>query len=127
MASILILGCTSPKTETPNNGIQLEKGEVLVKLIIDDNVSPESFDVIAAKGSNGLEIMQQVVDVKYNESLYGVFVNEINGIKPAEGSGWSLYVNGVYANKAVDRYSFSQDGNILWKIESFEEMMKKMG
>lgn len=47
----------------------------------------------------------------------GYFVEEINGIKNADGKYWTLYVNGKYSTVGASDYKLSSEDRVEWRYE----------
>jgi len=94
---------------------------VKVHLIIGEKNNP-IFDneIETENGANAFEIMKNNFDLKFTEYEFGVFIEEINGIKPSESEYWALYINDESASKGIADYTINEDMGINWKIQSFE-------
>ena len=52
-----------------------------------------------------------------NYSGLGYFVEEINGIKNADGFYWTLYINNKYSTVGVSQYKLMSGDSVWWKYE----------
>lgn len=108
----LTTGCTE----------EISSGEMVnVSIRVDylgDDLVNETIEV--AQGSSGLDAMKKVAEVQYQDSAYGAFVQGINNVKSDESYYWALYVNGNYADRAIDQYEMDEGMEILWKYEGLQ-------
>lgn len=47
----------------------------------------------------------------------GLFVEEIGGLKNAEGFYWTLFVNGILSEKGASSAEIAPDSNIEWRYQ----------
>ena len=119
MASVVILGCTN---QSNTGEVVLAKEEtVTVKVLLEKDGEITEKEVEMEKGSNGLDAVKKAFRIEATEYATGSFVNSINGITPEEGYFWGLYVNGEFAEKAIDLYEVKEGMEIKWKYTRFEE------
>ncbi|MFH1587447.1 MAG: DUF4430 domain-containing protein [Candidatus Diapherotrites archaeon] len=108
----LTTGCTE---ESPS-------GEMTTVSISVDYLGTDlvNASVEVAQGSNGLDAMKKVTEVQYQDSAYGAFVQGIGGVESDDFYYWALYVNGSYADRAIDQYEMEEGMEILWKFEEIQ-------
>ncbi len=109
----LTIGCTSQE----NSSAEIVNVFIRVDYLGQDLVN-ETIEV--AQGSSGLDAMKKVTEVQYQDSAYGAFVQGIGGVESDDSYYWALYVNGNYADKAIDGYEMDEGTEILWKFEELQ-------
>ncbi len=78
------------------------------------------------KGINALEALKQVASVEAKTYVgMGSLVIGINNLKPDSEHYWALYVDGKFADKAIDAYTIENDITIEMKMEKID--FSKMG
>ena len=121
MAAALLLtcGCTSPSDSGTVSG---ETVSAHIKAIDAEGNDLVDRTVEVGKGTNALEAMEKAALVRYDVYVgMGAFVTAINNISAGSGEYWALYVDGNYADRAIDAYVLNADTNILWKMEKLSE------
>lgn len=73
------------------------------------------------KGTNAFQAMNQLVQTGYKQYPQGVFVESINGLRPAADEYWALYANGKFADRSIDSFSLDKDAAIEWKLEKVSD------
>lgn len=83
-------------------------------------VSPQpvtEFTYVATAGTSVLTQLDQIADVKTQESEFGAFVDSINGTKGGtDGKYWLYFVNGESATTSADSYITKGGEKIEWKL-----------
>ena len=86
-------------------------------------ISPDK-KIVSYEGQTGktaLEILKSLTVITTQQSNYGEFVTDINGIKAENGKQfWAFYVNGVLASEAAGSYISTNGEKIEWKIEAIK-------
>ncbi len=114
LISLLLLGCPNTNHNNEKINVKVEVYDGIHKLFDEE--------IQVNKGTNGLEATIQVANnVEYQSSAFGVFVTSIGGVESDSEHYWALYVNGEYANKAIDKYILNEDTAITWKLEKISE------
>lgn len=57
------------------------------------------------------------LNIEKSKSILGIYIVEINGLREKEhgaASGWTYYVNGVFANKSCDAYILKNNDSVEW-------------
>ena len=121
MALVLTSGCIK-QSEDP---LSLEK--VNFQLLIEANGEETSQSISVPKGTNALEAMKMLADVNYSTSAFGAFVTSINGIANTSDSYWLFWIEGKFAEKAIDAYSINGDTVVIWRFLDAEESKKFWG
>ena len=121
MALVLTSGCIK-QSEDP---LSLEK--VNFQLLIEANGEETSQRISVPKGTNALEAMKMLADVNYSTSAFGAFVTSINGIANTSDSYWLFWIEGKFAEKAIDAYSINGDTVVIWRFLDAEESKKFWG
>lgn len=122
MALVLTSGCIR---QSDSSAINLEK--VNFQLIIEANGEEASQSIDVAKGTNAFEAMKMLADVNYSTSAFGVFINSINGISNTADTYWLFWIDGKFAEKAIDAYSVEKDTVVIWRFLGAEESKKFWG
>jgi len=101
---LLIVACTAPVNEINASVIFEIDGQLGKEFIVTDPI-------------NAFELMRQWFVLEYQEFEFGPMINCINGVCSQEDEYWSLFVNGVYAEKGINQYEITQDIKFSWKLE----------
>lgn len=69
-----------------------------------------------------LEILSQIAQennfsLESKDSDFGVFIEEISGVKNSQDHFWMYYVNGQMAEVSADQYQLQHDDVVEWKYE----------
>lgn len=74
---------------------------------------------------NAFELLKNAVGgedkVKFKESDFGVFIEEINGLKPDADHFWKLYINGKDSQVAADKLETKKGDIIEWVVEKVQQ------
>lgn len=75
-------------------------------------------------GKNAFDLLLELDNVKappdFKRYDFGVFVESINGIKPAEGQFWKLYINGEEAQVGADQLETRKGDIVEWILEDIK-------
>lgn len=117
----LLFGCTQAVLD--NSAEYIEPVYVTLKVV---DVSKETVfydEVEVQPGTNAFEVMKNTfgTSLKYKEYDFGVFIEEINNIKPDSDSFFKLYINGQEANAGITTYNIIENTIIEWKVENFSD------
>ena len=121
MALVLTSGCIKQNSSTTS----AEK--VNFQLLIEANGEETSQSISVPKGTNALEAMKMLADVNYSTSAFGAFVTSINGIANTSDSYWLFWIEGKFAEKAIDAYAINKDTVVIWRFLNAEESKKFWG
>ena len=72
------------------------------------------------EGQNAFQLLQDAVGkdkVKYKQYDFGVFVEEIGGLKPDAEHFWKLYYNGKESQVGADRLATHKGDVLEWVVE----------
>src|SRR3989338_3075173 len=120
LLAVLLSGCTS-QTAT-NSGLNTETAKAAIKIIDANGNEIFGKTIDFAKGSNGLNVLENSglqVEAKTYVGM-GSMVTGINGITADSAHYWALYVNGAYADKAIDAYILNSDTAIELRLEKID-------
>ena len=117
--TLLSLGCTS-QSETVDQEPRSAVGFTLKVYDAEGEALVNQFGM-AEKGMTALEAMESLVPVEYTSSTYGAFVTNINGVSTGSGHYWALYIDGEYADRAIDAYNIEEDTVVEWKLEELQD------
>lgn len=76
------------------------------------------------QGQNVFELLKDAVgedQVKFKQYDFGVFIEEINGLKPDAEHFWKLYYNGHDAQVAADKLQTNTGDIIEWLVEKINK------
>ena len=121
MALVLTSGCIKQNSSTTS----AEK--VNFQLLIEANGTEITKSIDVNKGTNALEAMKMLADVNYSTSAFGAFINSINGISNTADSYWLFWIDGTFAEKAIDAYAINKDTVVIWRFLNAEESKKFWG
>ena len=121
MALVLTSGCIRQNSSTTS----AEK--VNFQLLIEANGTEITKSIDVNKGTNALEAMELLADVNYSTSAFGAFVTSINGIVNTSDSYWLFWIDGNFAEKAIDAYIVNKDTVVIWRFLGAEESKKFWG
>jgi len=121
MALVLTSGCIRQNSSTTS----AEK--VNFQLLIEANGTEITKSIDVNKGTNALEAMKMLADVNYSTSAFGAFINSINGISNTADSYWLFWIDGTFAEKAIDAYAINKDTVVIWRFLNAEESKKFWG
>jgi hypothetical protein len=108
LLGLLLTGCQSIVTE--------QNGQTTTPVISED--SQKNYTLTADKDNvNGLELSKSELDLKYEETSFGVFIIAINGIEASDDYFWALYLNGNFAEQSVDKLNLNKGDKIEWRYE----------
>ncbi len=69
-----------------------------------DKGDSESIELIATSdNTNAFELLQEKHEVVFDQFDFGVFIKSIDGLEGNNENYWAVYVNGVYAEIAIDK------------------------
>mgnify|MGYP001592707414 FL=1 len=73
-------------------------------------------------GKNAFDLLLEVTQdkVEFKRYDFGVFVDSINGVKPAEHQFWKLYLNGEEAQVGADSLETHKGDIIEWILEDID-------
>ena len=115
LLALLTLGCTSTTQNNPGTA------NATIKIIGAEGNEITNQTIQIEKGKNGLDALKQVAAVETKEYVgIGSMVLSINGIKPDSEHFWALYVDGQFADKAIDAYIIDKDILIELKLEKID-------
>lgn len=124
------------KTTQNQNQAAQEQSVNLIKVTLaaGDNgstwLTTGKYDISVEKGATVYDVMAKLASSTCGEqcrtvnsfsfsaryySGLGYFIDAINGIKNANGSYWTLYVNGKYATVGASTHQLSEGDSIEWK------------
>ena len=133
---LLVLGCTEPISNIAENGsanigdtsgdeTAQETNYVSGTFILEkDNeiIYNETHEI--EKGTNAFDAILELFgeeNIEYQEYVgMGIFVNSINGIAGDSEHYWALYINGEYAEKAINAHFFDEDMEVKWVYEEID-------
>ena len=103
-----------------------EAPQVVVNLEIRDELTGTDLDVSirrkAAQGINGIDFLEEVVDVDYRRYPgTGVFVTSLCGVEAPKGTFWALSINGERATKGISDLTINETTRIRWNLVEQEE------
>jgi len=81
-------------------------------------VSAISYD--GQDGKSALDLLKENNQVNEQETSFGTFVTEINGIKNENGSYWMFYINDQVSESSSDTYVTKNSDKIEWRYEKIE-------
>lgn len=98
-----------------------EAPRVAVHLEIRDELTDSDLEVSirrkVATGTNAVDFMDEVVEVKYRRYPgVGVFVTSLCGIAAPKGSFWALSIDGERATKGISELSIERPVRIRWDL-----------
>ena len=96
-------------------------------MLIEANGTEITKSIDVNKGTNALEAMKMLADVNYSTSAFGAFINSINGISNTADSYWLFWIDGTFAEKAIDAYAINKDTVVIWRFLNAEESKKFWG
>lgn len=115
-------GCTS----TGQTSVAAEKANATIKIIGAEGNEIAGKIIQIEKGKNALDALKQAATVEAKTYIgMGSMVISINGITPDSGHYWALYVDGKFADKAIDAYIIDKDILVEFKLEKID--FSKMG
>ncbi len=120
MALVLTSGCIRQN----DSSADANAAKVNFQLLIEANGKETSQGIDVAKGTNAFEAMKMLADVNYSTSAFGVFVTSVNGIANTADSYWLFWIDGKFAEKAIDAYAIEKDTVVIWRFLSAEESKK---
>lgn len=99
-----------------------------ISLILDfgeGKISTYSADINLAKPVTVLAVLERLstendFSLVTKESDFGVFVEEISGVKNSQKQFWLFYVNGQMAQLSADKLELKNGDLVEWKYEEFE-------
>lgn len=107
---------TNNKTNKSDNA-QEKPAEEFVTVSIDGCFSGKS--IVIKSGDNVYAVLKRCgVSVSAEDSIYGVYVKGINGLKEGDkgaGSGWTYKVNGVMPNESAGKHKVKAGDHISWE------------
>ena len=62
-------------------------------------------------------VQSENLEVIYKSSDFGVFVEEIAGVKNSKDSFWLYYINGQMAEVGADKYQLKKGDIVEWRYE----------
>ncbi len=117
MALVLTSGCIKQSDSSADTNA----AKVNFQLLIEANGKETTQSIDVAKGTNALEAMKLLADVNYSTSAFGAFVSSINGISNTADTYWLFWIDGNFADKAIDAYAINRDTVVIWRFLSAEE------
>lgn len=70
---------------------------------------------------NAFELLQSQHEVSAKTYDFGVFIEEIDGVKNTDKNYWALYVNGEYAQKGADQTMLQKGDTIEFRYEEIQQ------
>lgn len=64
-----------------------------------------------------LDLLKERADIATEDTTFGVFVSEINGVSNSEKYYWLLYINNEIASSGADQYKCQEGDKIEWRYE----------
>lgn len=123
MALVLTSGCIR---QSEGSG-SATAGKANFQLLIEANGKETSQSIDVNRGTNALEAMKMLADVNYSTSAFGAFVTSINGTPNTADSYWLFWIDGNFAEKAIDAYAINRDTVVIWRFLGAEESRKFWG
>lgn len=84
----------------------------------------QTIEIPATKGESAFEATMRFasstrldVVTSYHQDL-GYFVEELGGVKNANGKYWTLYINGAYSALGASNARLTEGDVVTWKYES---------
>lgn len=77
----------------------------------------QSINYDCNEGQTVLTVLKEQAEIKTQDSEYGVYVDEINGITNDEGGFWIYYVNGEMGQVGADQYNCQTGDQVEWRFE----------
>lgn len=133
---VILSGCVlndQPRTiASVKESQQSEQNKTIeVKNIINTGANIREFKEKVPEGTSAFMLLQKVVkeinfSMKFQESDFGVFVEEINGVKNGDKKNfyWMYYVNGESASVGASQYTLQSGDVIEWKFEDTTDSYK---
>ena len=121
-ASITLTGCKSNKAaeENAKESITLGEGNTEFELIVADADGNETYYHIKTDADNVGDALLSVDLVKGDESEYGLYIKEVNGIVAdydVDKTYWAFYIDGEYAMTGVSSTPVTEGTTYSLKIE----------
>lgn len=126
LAAILASGCISQTSNYPTSEPVIETGFVSAAFVVEKNNEVILYKTVRVqKGTNGLDAMKEA-GINFESGYYVGMGSYIKSIMGAEGDNyyyWALYVDGKYADKAIDAYILNKNIEIKWVYEKVDYSM----
>lgn len=87
--------------------------------VVDKEGNESNFDLRSEKETVGEALIDEKL-IEGTEGEYGLYVTKVNGIEAIyedDGTYWSFYINGEYANTGVDATKIEDGATYMFKVE----------
>jgi hypothetical protein len=124
--------CDKKKEGEKKNSTVSAETTLTLNFIVNSLSGTEKFSIEFKEGETVYELMKEakvqekLAYEKNTDETYGVYINEINGLKEGSDSNWTknnywiLYVNGKSSNVGCSNHKLNKaDTSIEWKYEKY--------
>ena len=121
LTTIILSACsTKPQPAPAEPDDVIDQAEVLNSRQIEEQILPIS--ITAEQDEiNAFELLKSLHKVTAKTYDFGVFIEEIDGVKNTEKNYWALYVNGEYAQKGADQTILQKGDTIEFRYEEIQQ------